>query len=286
MLSRNADGSHTVATKPMGEQPVWAWDPASKVVAGDYDGDGKDDLASIGKSGQSTATVALAYEDGSGKLIPVSSNLGSQFNAWAADPLVRVVAGDFNGDGKDDLLLHGRACYDVPQPGGGSRCERMIPIAYGAGGGQFSVEHHANVTFYDKAVVDGPGETADVVVGDFNADGNDDLVVYSRLENSQQAGTFNDWMGFIPLNGSTLFPPAVVNDRTLAERIMDPGATPVAGDFNKDGFDDIAVVGRFDQAAMPMEFFHGPNTGPTFSDAMVTSPATCPDLLGCSPTNG
>jgi hypothetical protein len=71
------------------------------VVIGDYDGDGKDDIATW--LGKSTRQVYVALSTGSG-MAPASVWLSS----IGADPSDVPLAGDANGDGRKDLILFAR----------------------------------------------------------------------------------------------------------------------------------------------------------------------------------
>ncbi|WP_435279898.1 FG-GAP repeat domain-containing protein [Streptomyces sp. 1222.5] len=255
-----------------------AGETSSKVVVGDFNGDGKDDVAAVGKAGWTG--VKVASSSGTGYFTVTSSEPGDRFMTWAADPDAEVVAGDFNGDDKDDLLLYGKKCWTQES----GNCANIIPVAYATASG-FAADQHSPVTGYSKAAKADDG-LSKVVVGDYNADGNDDLVVFSSLKHPLQENTFIDDVNFIKLNGATPFDPQTVTDtyNHLLPKVLTPGATPVAGDFDRDGKDDIAVVGQFDENAMPVMFYRGADQTSVFTDNVVASPTCAPPA--CSNTNG
>ena len=122
------------------------YSPAAIAVA-DFNGDGKLDLAvnSIGLGGPSS-TISILLGNGDGTFQPARNNvLGAQS--------FFVVAGDFNGDGKQDLAW----------PNYGSNA---VSIQLGNGDGTFKppVNYSAGT---------GPETLA---IGDFNGDGKPDIV--------------------------------------------------------------------------------------------------------------
>jgi hypothetical protein len=122
--------------------------PVNSVVTGDFNGDGKPDLAAISEAapGRPAAVQVLLNQGGGLFAAPVSYNGGP-------DPDTLAVA-DLNGDGKSDLIV-------VNHSGG------KVQVLRGAGAGTFT----AAGTF---SAVGGPHGVA---VGDLNNDGTLDVVV-------------------------------------------------------------------------------------------------------------
>jgi hypothetical protein len=116
----------------------------NSIVAGDFNGDGKLDLA-VGNAGDNTVSIYLGNGDGtfSG---PVTVPTGAA--PWW------IIAGDFNGDGKLDLATSG---------GGGS----TVSVLLGNGDGTFQTHVDSPTLPYAIALA----------AGDFNGDGKLDLVV-------------------------------------------------------------------------------------------------------------
>ena len=144
-----------------------SYEPArvtGRFVAGDFNGDGKDDLAAMYK-----------YNDDTMKL-QVWPSTGSSFNgfyswkesmtpgSYNADRVTgRFVAGDFNGDGKDDLA----AMYKY---NGDTMKIQVWPSTGSSFNGFYSWKESMTPGSYepDRA-------TGLVVCGDMNADGKDDI---------------------------------------------------------------------------------------------------------------
>jgi hypothetical protein len=120
---------------------------------------------------------------------------------------VALAVGDFNGDGKEDLVV-------VEYGGTG---ESAIAILLGDGTGKFRQS-----SSYPSGV-----ETTGVAVADFNGDGNQDVAVANNAGNV---------MVFFGSGKGTLRKPATYNLR---------GTNPynlAAGDLNGDGHPDLAVA--------------------------------------------
>ena len=126
--------------------------------AGDFNGDGRDDLALV-NSCSINNSFALAF-----------SGAGGAFTTGASSPLEgtanAIAAGDLNSDGRDDLLI---VTADFFSNFSGSNFYVVLAGAAGA---------PINVTSSATAVGTAPG--------DFNGDGRTDLVVAS--EHSQSGG--------------------------------------------------------------------------------------------------
>jgi hypothetical protein len=166
------------------------------VAAADLNGDGKLDLA-VGNLDSATVNVFLGNGDGTFKP-GVDVATGLYPNAMAI--------GDFNRDGKPDLVLAN---------GSGT-----VSILLGNGDGSFQphVDYPA-----------GPGAFS-VALGDFNGDGKLDLAVANN--NSNQSGTVSILLG----NGDGTF-------QSHVDYPVGTGPYSVAvGDFNSDGNLDLVVA--------------------------------------------
>src|SRR5579859_57276 len=72
-----------------------------RTLAGDFDGDGKTDLALVSGNG-ATLTIAIAHSNGNGSFTFGTPQIfGGEADWGSFNPIV----GDFNGDGKDDLAF-------------------------------------------------------------------------------------------------------------------------------------------------------------------------------------
>ena len=170
-------------------------DPRS-VAVGDFDGDGKQDLAVAVYNSGGAGTVSILLGDGAG-------NFSAARKFGAGSGAFSVVVGDFNGDGKQDLA--------VANIGG------TMSILLGDGAGNFSAPTNFGVG----------SDPESVAVGDFNGDGKQDLAV---------ARPGSD-------NVSILLGDGAGNFTTPANFDTHSGPISVAiGDFNGDGRQDLAVA--------------------------------------------
>ena len=177
--------------------------PHSAAV-GDFNRDGKLDLVVACQSGKVSILLGL----GNG-----SFGAATQFFANGSPRI--VVVGDFNEDGKQDLAVSEKFDNNPEIPPG------HVSILFGDGMGSFSAP--ANFEVADNA--------ASVAVGDFNGDGHQDLAVTTTnvfLDDNVVSillGNGNGSFGAATNFGVVHFPNSIV-----------------AGDFNGDGKEDLAVA--------------------------------------------
>ena len=234
VLLGNGDGTFRAARGfAVGGSP-WA------VAIGDFNGDGKLDLATAnGGGGLEPGTVSALLGNGDGTFLEAPT-----YAAGAAPSSIAV--GDFNGDGKLDLVTN------VSVLVGNGDGTFQAPLAFPAGAysslavGDFNGDGKldlAGVASYGIWVALGKGDgtfqpaqnfacggpcgPGMVVVGDFNGDGRLDLVLTDT----------SYWRLFLFVgNGDGTFQTA---------RQVGGGAVPdfvAVGDFNGDGVLDLAVA--------------------------------------------
>ena len=179
--------------------PAGSW-PES-VAAGDFDGDGTLDLAVANNTSSGTVTVLLGT--GTGGFGPAAGS-----PVAVGDGPRSVVVGDFNGDGKPDLVASNHSGNDVS-------------VLLGTGSGAFAPAAGSPVP-----VGTNPGLLAR---GDFNGDGHQDLAVPNGGGNSVTVLLGTGSGGFAPAPGS----PVGVGSG--------PGSVAV-GEFDGDGNLDLAVT--------------------------------------------
>jgi hypothetical protein len=167
----------------------------SFLTIGDFDGDGRQDLAT------ENVSILLGHGDGSfedAKNFPVGDVSYTKM----------VHVGDFNGDGRPDLATLDDSCTSFP-------CGVVGIILLNQGDGTFR-------TAGDFAVVQGRRFMA---VGDFNADGRSDLVLFSgntvSVRLSKGDGTFQDPKSF---------------------RVGGVPSSVTVGDFNGDRRQDLVIA--------------------------------------------
>jgi hypothetical protein len=173
-------------------------------VAGDFNGDGVLDLATVGfGSNDATAIVLLGKPDGTFNP-PTSFNTG----LWGA---TSMIVSDVNGDGKLDLVLAGSFGLN-----GGSGGAVSVLLGNGDGTFQTAVQY-----------AQGMQSANSVIAADFNGDGKPDLAV-----SNPQADTILILIN----NGNGTFRTGA----TLATGSEPQGMA--AADFNGDGKADLAVA--------------------------------------------
>jgi FG-GAP repeat len=234
----------------------------SSLTSGDFNGDGRDDLA-IGVPGENNGAGGVNVLYGSSSGLSATSPRADQF--WTqntadvndasetGDSFGRsLTSGDFNADGKDDLTI-GVPSEDV---GGG------VEVIYGSSSGLSATSPRADQFWtQNTADVNDASETGDsfgrsLTSGDFNADGKDDLAIGVPDEDLSvdlgQAGAVEVIYG--SSSGLSATSPRAdqfwtqdsANVDGVAEHNDAFGFSVTSGDFNGDGRDDLAIGARWE----------------------------------------
>jgi hypothetical protein len=216
---------------------------------GDFNGDGKQDLAVANYLEFTSSTVSILLGDGTG-------NFSAPTNYTVGNGPIFVAVGDFNGDGKQDLAVV-------------DEFSNSVSILLGDGAGNFSAPTNFAVG----------GEPSSVAVGDFNGDGKQDLAVANVDDGTLSillgdgTGNFsaatNFGVGNFPFsvavgdfNGDGKQDLAVANfdgdnvsillgdgaGNFSAPTNFGAGSNPIwlaVGDFNGDGKQDLAVANYY-----------------------------------------
>jgi hypothetical protein len=219
-------------------------DLATGIVAGDFDSDGKLDLAAAYEGGIRGGEVYLGDGDGTFKKV------------WPLGEGGSIATADFNGDGKLDLVVDDQGYLFVMLGNGDGTFQKERKIAQVLGGGlavnDFNGDGIPDVAFADEVkgrigVLIGKGDgtfekpvfySAGVAqnqnfqfaAGDFNSDGNTDVIVSQPgipAENAILLG-----------KGDGTFQKAQKLQLAAAA-----GTGIVVGDFNSDGLLDFAFLG-------------------------------------------
>jgi hypothetical protein len=227
----NGDGTFKVVNKKVKDFPKWAATSGVKILAGDFNGDGKGDLAMTGPKGWSTIPVAFGKGDGN---FDVTNHAVKKFPGWASDHPHKIAA-DFDGDGKTDLALAGASGWTT------------IPVATSAGDGTFSYTNHALKEFPGWAAT----KHAKVVAGDFNGDGKGDLATCGPKGWTTMPTAFGDGTGKFTVTNKAIksFAGWCAQNNQL-----------IAVDINGDTKDDLVINGQSGYATIPTAFSNGDGT--------------------------
>ena len=222
----------------------------------DFNGDGFGDLA-IGVPGEDIGDVtdagavnvlygSAAGLTAGGDQLWHQDEVGIRGVAEASDQFgFALDCGDFNGDGHDDLAIGvpGEDIGDITDAG-------AVNVLYGSGAGLTAggdqLWHQARVGIRGGAE-DGDMFSDSVAGGDFDGDGFDDLAIGvpgEDIGDITDAGAVNVLYGSgagLTAGGDELWHQAMAEIRGGAEDGDLFGDSVASGDFDGDGFDDLAI---------------------------------------------
>ncbi|MFI5731909.1 DUF2961 domain-containing protein [Kribbella sp. NPDC051587] len=189
------DASGNVST------PAAVTSAAKIATVSDVDADGKDDIVTFLRGDAADVYVAKSTgtKFGAGALWHPSFAIGTEIPA----------TGDFNGDGRDDIITFTR----------GAAADVWVSLSNGVDGYLPATKWHDHFAVGDEVPM----------VGDFNGDGKDDIVTFTR-------GTTHDV--YVSLSDGGRF----VQDSWMWHGDFGwPGELLDVGDFDGDGRDDIVT---------------------------------------------
>jgi hypothetical protein len=176
-------------------------------LVGDFNGDGRDDIATFTRG--ATGDVYVALSNGVNGFVGTGWKWHNNFCFGSEVPLV----GDFNGDGRDDLATFTR----------GSTGDVFVATSTGSSFSGTGWKWHDYFCVGSELPA----------VGDFNGDGRDDLATFTR-------GATGDV--YVALSsGSNSFSGT---GWKWHDRFCYGAELPAIGDFNGDGKDDLATFTR------------------------------------------
>ena len=256
------------------------------LAAGDFNGDGVDDLATgipfdnglVANAQADCGGVVVRYGvAGAGLATGLADTFLSQQASGSLDPAEpgdrfgeALAVGDFNGDGIDDLA--------VGIPGetlSGHASAGAIQIHYGLPNGiQLAGEHF----LHQGTPLPGAAETSDgfglaLAVGNFNGDAYDDLAVGAPGDfggsNTGSVTVLNGGAGgLMPFDGYLIHQdqPGIFDSAEAGDLF---GHALATGDFDGNGFDDLAIGVPGEDGVGAVQVIFGSAFGLIFTENLI-----------------
>jgi hypothetical protein len=244
LLLADAEGRLTGIAQTIGTSHLgltWPKDQRS-LIPGDFSGASGDDLFLQAASSAGTHGVPLSNSSGQFTTAPAQTFTDASWTAfkWSRSHSV-ITAGDFNGDGRADLLIQARPKivlidYEIPVPVP-TYAPNTFGIVYSQGGSSPLQQVGVQQWSRDSQGVDWSPTSTVAIVGDFNNDGRDDVLLQARNSGRQSYLLTGNASG-----AAFSAPIAVSSNVTLTA----DGARLLAGRFGTGG-----SVGLYVQATTP-----------------------------------
>lgn len=156
------DGQWSFTNKNvLGNFTKLAMERGVEIITGDFNGNGRTDIALIKRS-RGWSTIPIAFANGDGSWTVTNEDIGESFASKIATYGVKVVTGDFNGNGKTDIAL-----VKVVSPGWNT-----IPIAFALENGKWNLTNGFVGNFGLNFATEGGVK---VITGDFDGNGITDI---------------------------------------------------------------------------------------------------------------
>jgi hypothetical protein len=197
------------------------------IVPGDFNNDGKLDVANVYASSSTTLETDVYLSEGSVEFQPP---IKTEFSGYAGLKINTVVTGDFNGDHHLDLGVY-LSQNDVP----------ALLVLFGDGAGGFTLGPNTDIGSSANST---PGSGQTFPVEDMDGDGNLDIVSF--------AGAMNN-------NGPQIYVLFGHGDGTFSagNQICSPCGSPTVGDFNEDGHLDLVFTNNSGLLTVALNDGHG-----------------------------
>ena len=225
----NGDGRFNVRNFPIVNFGPWAATANVAKVAGDFNGDGRTDIALTGGAGW--GSIPVAFSNGDGRYI-VTNYPVADFPGLAAASGARTLAGDFNGDGKTDMALTGAAGWTT------------LPVAFSNGDGTFTVTPPVIKNFIITTTLATLAVNKAAVASAANP-----TIRAGAVNPTIRAGVVNPTIGAVLVSQPTI--------ATFAGWAATANARTLVGDFNGDGKSDIALTGAAGWTTVPVALSQG-----------------------------
>ena len=238
-----ADGSALTHTFSAVERVPGSWQfkPNDQVYVGDFNGDGKDEVAIFNGVDWSIPYLGLLADDGNDGLQLIARYDGDipGWGGFAAHD--RFLVADLNGDGRKDLVVVNTDDWAMPYVG----------LLRSSGSGFFLTQRYDG----DIPGWGGLARQDEFFVGDLDGDGRDDLVIFNGLDWAMA------YVGLFRANGSG-YSMLVRYDGDI------PGWGGLAahdklvlGDFNGDGLCDVFIFNGDDWSMPYLGMFRSTGKG-------------------------
>jgi hypothetical protein len=211
------------------------------MAAGDFNDDNISDLAVVAYAA-SEVRVFFGQAWDVGGVLPGSRFIATSFSLPFQVFSPALAAGDFDDDGDDELAIGNEDFSDTATGAG-----RVLVLRYTGSGWATQETIEQGLNGYAGAAESGDGLGSSLAVGDFDDDGYEDLAIGAKGED---VGTVNEAGAVLIAYGSssgitgardqlvTRNSDGLTVPPTLVELY---GAALASGDFNEDGYDDLAI---------------------------------------------